>query len=105
VVKVTVPEGDVECTAAPINCKDGKYPADANEDQMKALCAEPSGAIFETAMICTGPPNPKDAQCDVEAIQLIYAAAFEVNRIDMRLCARRQVVTADHAGRTGCGSL
>lgn len=77
-VKVTLPEGDVDCTAAAISCKDAKYPEGSDANKMKALCAEPSGGIFETALTCTGPPNPADAQCNVEAIQLIYAASFEV---------------------------
>ncbi len=65
------------CAAAPIDCEEGKYP-EGDAEQYKALCAEPSGAIYETALTCTGPHNPADAQCDVAAIQLIYAAAFEV---------------------------
>jgi len=74
---VTVPEGEVACTAAPISCKDKTYPEGANQNQMEKLCAEPSAAIFQTAVTCTGPHNPADEQCNVDAIQLIYAAAFE----------------------------
>jgi len=71
-VKVTIAKGDVECTAEPVACA-----TEDDKKKYKALCAEPSAPIFETALNCTGPHDPADAQCDVAAIQLIYAAAFK----------------------------
>ena len=73
-VKVTIAKGDVECTAEPVACA-----TEDDKKKYKALCAEPSAPIFETALNCTGPHDPADAQCDVAAIQLIYAAAFKAS--------------------------
>jgi len=110
-VTATLPDGDVTCAAAPIDCEAMTFPEGAI-----ASCQEPSAKIFKTLLTCTGPNVPaddEDLECSPDAIPLVYAAALEASKAeafgaDKPACMIEDIefpLTVDHATHLDLSSL